>query len=188
MPATGARRFRARRRPDRLFRAARGLGDDRLRRLQIGILAAYEAYRARLPADPSAGRTMQFARRKKFIPPRGPHLPEAVSGLTDRDSARPLVLVVIAVIFEVQPAQGRRDAYLGIAAEPAATARRHRRLHLDRAFSKSRQSGQDPVVVILARRGGGQSLAQYGRAPRGTAGRAWRHLCRLSPAHRIRRA
>ena len=71
---------------------------------------------------------------------------------------------MIAVIFEVEPAAGRRDAYLGIAADlrPLLDG-------IDGFISIERfQSLVDPqqgaVALLLARRGGGEGLAQYGRA------------------------
>ena len=56
-----------RRRSDRLFRAARGSATTAYGVYNIESLAAYEAYRARLAADPLGRENYEFARAKKFI-------------------------------------------------------------------------------------------------------------------------
>lgn len=89
----------------------------------IENLAAYEAYRARLAADPAGKANYEFARREKFILKEdriflklvsAPHGPRQVS---HRRNGQRRDRGMIAVIFEVEPAEGKRDAYLGIAAE-----------------------------------------------------------------------
>ena len=46
----------------------------------IDSLAEYEAYRARLAADPAGRETIEFAQARAIHPARGPHLPEAGVG------------------------------------------------------------------------------------------------------------
>ena len=76
-------------------------------------LAAYEAYRARLKADADGRANFAFAQDKRFIVREERTFLEAVDGdaasIADR---RPRM---IAVIFEVQPRDGRKGAYLDAA-------------------------------------------------------------------------
>ena len=78
----------------------------------IDSLAEYEAYRARLAADAAGRETIEFARREQFIRREDRIFLKQVSAPHAK-----LVQAMIAVIFEVEPAPGRRDAYLGIAAD-----------------------------------------------------------------------
>ena len=57
---------------------------------------------------------------------------------------------MIAVIFEVWPAQGRKDDYLGIAAALACRSRSHRWIHFGRAFPKSVRPGKAVIAFLLA--------------------------------------
>jgi NIPSNAP len=56
-----------RRRPDRLFRPHEGSATTAYAAYNIDSLAAYEAYRARLMADPLGRENFLFAQEKKFI-------------------------------------------------------------------------------------------------------------------------
>src|SRR5205814_1936721 len=67
----------------------------------------------------------------------------------------------------------------------AARAGKDRRVRFDRTVRKPDPAGEDPVAVILARRGGGGALAPARRAPGGADRRPHRHLPRLSPAGRL---
>ncbi len=56
-----------RRPPGRLFPAARGHQQHRLGLISFDSLASYEAYRARLKADPEGAANFRFAQEKRFI-------------------------------------------------------------------------------------------------------------------------
>ena len=56
-----------RRRPDRLFRADEGSATTAYAAYSVESLAAYEAYRARLAADPVGKANYEYARRENFI-------------------------------------------------------------------------------------------------------------------------
>ncbi len=60
---------------------------------------------------------------------------------------------MIAIIFEVEPADGHRDAYLDIARQAEAGAGKDRRLHLGGAVPEHHQSGEDALALLLPRRG-----------------------------------
>lgn len=70
-------------------------------------LAAYEAYRTRLKGDAGGARQLRPGPGETLHPARGAQLPRTGGGHA----------AMLAVIFEVQPAAGRRDTYLGLAAE-----------------------------------------------------------------------
>ena len=89
---------------------------------------------------------------------------------------------MIAVIFEVWPARGRKDDYLRL----AGTLREELET-MDGFISIERfASLTDPEKLLslsdLARRGGGESLAKQAATPRSPGGGPWWHLCRLSAA------
>ena len=75
-------------------------------------LAAYEAYRTRLKADPQARANFEFARRRPLHPARAAYVPGSRAG-----DLRARWRAMIAVIFEVGRKPDRRDAYLAAAAE-----------------------------------------------------------------------
>ena len=58
---------------------------------------------------------------------------------------------MIAVIFEVWPADGQQSEYLHIAASLPRRPAFNRRLYFGRAFSKSDELKQAVVLVVLAR-------------------------------------
>ena len=124
-------------------------------------LAAYEAYRARLKADPEGRANFAFAHERALHPARGAQLP--------RNGRRHLTRAavaqeahMIAVIFEVVP---HADRQRGLPRRGRAVCARSWR----RSMASSRSSAsrayaarEDPVAVVLARRRGGARLA---RAP-----------------------
>ncbi len=105
---------------------------------------------------------------------------------------------MIAVIFEVEPAPGRQDAYLDIAAHLEADPRDHRRLYLGGALPEPDHAGRAAVPVVLPRRSGGHGLAQHALDHRQaqaagaaacspTTGCAWPRCCATTACTRATR-
>ncbi len=67
---------------------------------------------------------------------------------------------MIAVIFEVWPAEGERDHYLGLAAALKPELETIDGFLSIERFEKFCRAGQASLTVLLARRGGGRQLAQ----------------------------
>ena len=58
---------------------------------------------------------------------------------------------MIAVIFEVEPRDGKREAYLDIAAELRPLLEQDRRIHIHRTVRKPDDARQGAVAVLLPR-------------------------------------
>jgi hypothetical protein len=92
---------------------------------------------------------------------------------------------MIAVIFEVWPADGRKQTYLDIAASLKPELEKIDGFLSIERFQSLTDNKEAPLALLLARRGGGQSLAQHRAPPSGPAGRARRRAARLSPARGV---
>src|SRR5215472_13311135 len=93
-------------------------------------------------------------------------------------------VAMIAVIFEVFPADGRKDDYL----EQAARLRSELQC-MDGFISVERfqsLTNPDKLLSLSFRRGGGRWLALTCWSPRCAIGRPQGHFARLSPARRRR--
>ena len=77
----------------------------------VESLAAYEHYRERLKADPQGRGQLRIRQARKLHPARGPDLSPPRLG-----AACGALKPMIAVIFEVWPAEGRTQHYLDLAA------------------------------------------------------------------------
>ena len=79
---------------------------------------------------------------------------------------------MIAVIFEVWPAEGERQHYLDLAAALRADLERMDGFISVERFQSLTEPGQAPLALLLARRGGGARLAQPPAPPRHPGRRA----------------
>ncbi len=93
-----------------------------------------------------------------------------------------------AVIFEVEPEAGRVQDYLDIAARLRPELEKIDGFISIERFKSLSQERQDPVVVVLARRGRDRALAPTGRAPGGATHGARPDLSRLPDPRRRRDA
>ena len=73
--------------------------------------------------------------------------------------------LMIAVIFEVWPANGRKDDYLAIAASLRADLRQQRRVYFCRTVPEFSPIQKDTLTLILARRRSRQEMAQQFPSP-----------------------
>jgi len=126
-------------------------------------------------------REVAFEKLKAMV--EGAKLMRAELGQTDSKGRQ-----MLAVIFEVIPAPGRKPQYLELAGSVAARARENRRVHLGGALREPHERKQAPVAFVLAGRGSSAALAQPCGPPRGAGARALGRVCRLPPPHSERRA